>query len=53
MSEPAAVDVSVVLPVYNETGHVHAEIERIRRALDSSPYVYEIIVIDDGSTDTS
>ena len=48
-----ACDVSVVLPVYNEQGHLQAEIDRIRAALDASPYSYEIIVVDDGSTDGS
>ena len=47
------LDVSVVLPVYNESGHVLQEIERIRDGLDASPYSYEIIVVDDGSTDGS
>jgi glycosyltransferase involved in cell wall biosynthesis len=45
------LDVSVVLPAYNEQDHVLDEIERIRNALDSSPYSYEIVVVDDGSTD--
>jgi polyisoprenyl-phosphate glycosyltransferase len=49
----AVPDVSVVLPVYNEAGHLLVEIDRIKTALDSSPYSYEIIVIDDGSTDGS
>ena len=48
-----AIDVSVVLAVYNETGHVRDEILRIRRALDASPYSFEIIVVDDGSSDGS
>ena len=47
------LDVTVVLPVYNEAGHVLAEIERIRSALEASSYSYEIIVVDDGSTDGS
>jgi polyisoprenyl-phosphate glycosyltransferase len=47
------LDVSVVLPVYNEQGHLRDEITRIRAALDSSTYSYEIIVVDDGSTDGS
>ncbi len=47
------LDVSVVLPVFNEAGHVMTEIERISAALDASPYTYEIIVVDDGSTDGS
>jgi polyisoprenyl-phosphate glycosyltransferase len=47
------LDVSVVLPVYNERGHLRAEIDRVRAALDASSYTYEIIVIDDGSDDGS
>ena len=50
---PPPVDVSVVLPVYNEAGHLEAEVERIRRALEASPYRFEIVVVDDGSTDGS
>ena len=44
---------SVVLPVYNERGHLREEIDRIRAALDSSAYTYEIVVVDDGSDDGS
>jgi polyisoprenyl-phosphate glycosyltransferase len=51
--EQQELDVSVVLPVYNESGHILPEVERIRNGLDGSPYSYEIIVIDDGSTDGS
>jgi glycosyltransferase involved in cell wall biosynthesis len=47
------LDVSVVLPVYNERGHVRDEIDRIRQALAASPYSFEIIVVDDGSDDGS
>lgn len=47
------LDVTVVLPVYNEAGHVLSEIDRIRAALEASDYTYEIIVVDDGSTDGS
>lgn len=48
-----SVDVSVVLPVYNEKGHLRDEVARIRAALDSSEYTYELIVVDDGSDDGS
>ena len=47
------LDVTVVLPVYNEKGHLRAEVDRIRASLDASPYSYEIIVVDDGSDDGS
>jgi len=48
-----AFDVSVVLPIYNERGHLRQEIDRIRTALTASPYTFEIIVVDDGSNDGS
>jgi polyisoprenyl-phosphate glycosyltransferase len=47
------VDVSVVLPIHNERGHLGEEIKRIREALESSHYSFEIIAVDDGSTDGS
>jgi polyisoprenyl-phosphate glycosyltransferase len=43
--------VTVILPCYNEEGHVIAEVERISRAMDGSGYSYELLAIDDGSTD--
>lgn len=46
-----APEVSVVLPTYNEAGHVRQEIDRIARSLDTSGYTHEIVVVDDGSTD--
>ena len=47
------LDVSVVLPVFNERGHLRTEIDRIQRAMSASPYTFEIIVVDDGSDDGS
>jgi polyisoprenyl-phosphate glycosyltransferase len=52
-STPSRIDVSVVLPVFNEAGHLADEISRIKKSLDESDYSYEIIVVDDGSTDGS
>src|SRR3954463_3995314 len=46
-----AIQVSVILPCFNEESNVAPEVERICRHLDDSGYVYEVIVIDDGSTD--
>jgi polyisoprenyl-phosphate glycosyltransferase len=53
MGDTPELDVTVVLPVYNEKGHLRAEIDRIQAALDASIYTYEIVVIDDGSDDGS
>lgn len=47
------IDVSVVLPVYNEVGHLAEEIDRIIRGLEQSQYSFEIIAVDDCSTDGS
>jgi len=47
------MDVTVVLPVYNEKGHLRTEVERISAALDASGMSWEIIVVDDGSDDGS
>jgi glycosyltransferase involved in cell wall biosynthesis len=51
--EHADLDVSIILPVYNEAEHLEAEVTRVRTAMNASPYSYEIIVVNDGSTDTS
>ena len=45
------LDVSVVLPCYNERDHVELEIKRIRAALEGAGLTYELICVDDGSTD--
>jgi glycosyltransferase involved in cell wall biosynthesis len=47
------VDVSVVLPVFNEVGHLVEEITRISAGLEASGYTFEIIAVDDCSTDGS
>jgi len=44
-------DVSVVLPCYNERDHVELEVKRIRAALEEAGMAYELICVDDGSTD--
>ncbi len=50
-ARPATLDVTVVLPAYNEAGHVVAEVDRISAALKATDYSFEILVVDDGSTD--
>ena len=53
MSDPSAQSpyVTIVLPCYNEQGHVATEVERICAAMDSSGYAYELLAFDDASTD--
>ena len=43
--------VSVVLPCYNEADHVLLELQRITAALDKSGLTFEVLAIDDASTD--
>jgi len=45
--------VTVVLPVFNEVGHLAQEVKRIRSALERSGRSFEIVVVDDGSDDGS
>src|ERR1700733_10422675 len=49
--DQAAPYVTIVLPCYNEEGHVVAEIERISAAMDDSGYSYELVCVNDASTD--
>jgi len=44
-------EISVIIPLYNEEGNV-AELHReIREVCEANNYTYEIIMVDDGSTD--
>ena len=46
-------DLSVVFPVYNEEENVPILLDEIARALSNQPWSYEIVAVDDGSTDRS
>jgi glycosyltransferase involved in cell wall biosynthesis len=45
------LDVTIVLPCYNEGEHVLQEIDRITTAMNASEFSYELLCIDDASTD--
>ena len=45
------VDVSVVLPAYNEADKLEGAVTKISQALKETSYAYEIIIAEDGSTD--
>jgi glycosyltransferase involved in cell wall biosynthesis len=54
MAEPEELlDVSVVVPVYNEEESLPALVAELHEVLDPTRYSYEIILIDDGSADGS
>ncbi len=44
-------DVSVVIPAHNEERAAGATVEKVRAVLSKLPVHYEIILVDDGSTD--
>jgi undecaprenyl-phosphate 4-deoxy-4-formamido-L-arabinose transferase len=50
-AEVPAPDVSVVIPVFNEARSLAELYRRTVAALESGPRTYELIVVDDGSTD--
>jgi len=45
--------ISVVIPAYNEEGGLAGVVLGLRQTMDSCGRPYEIIVVDDGSTDTT
>ena len=51
MRKKKDIDISVVVPMFNEQENAKYTLDRLTRALDSIPKRWEIIVVDDGSTD--
>ena len=51
--EPARIEraVSVVIPAYNEGEHVAAQVLAVREVMERSGWPFEILVVDDGSSD--
>ena len=47
------MNLSIILPTYNEQESINALIAEIYELLELHPYTYEIIVVDDGSTDNT
>ncbi len=47
----ATTGVSVVVPAYNEEGAIAAQVERIQQVMSSTRRPWELIVVDDGSSD--
>src|SRR5438552_1766718 len=46
-------DLSVVFPVYNEEENIPILLDEIAKALTAKPWSYEVIAVDDGSSDRS
>jgi len=51
VDEPANPRLSVVIPAYNEEQRLPRTVEKIERYLDGKSVHYELILVDDGSTD--
>lgn len=52
-SENTIYDLTLVIPVYNEVENLEPLMEEIAAALDNQPITYEVVFIDDGSSDGS
>jgi dolichol-phosphate mannosyltransferase len=50
---PQKALISIIVPVYNESTGLSAFYRTIKKTLSSLPYTFEIIFIDDGSSDNS
>src|SRR5438477_9976829 len=50
---PMSPDLSVVFPVYNEEENIPILLDEIAKALAGKPWSYEVIAVDDGSSDRS
>jgi len=46
-----SITISIIVPVYNEEKTIAQVIRRLKEAISNTNYKYEIIVINDGSTD--
>jgi glycosyltransferase involved in cell wall biosynthesis len=53
MSETTRCELSLVVPVYNEIGCLEPLVERVSTALDGAGLTWELVLVDDGSTDGS
>ena len=45
--------ISIIIPVYNEEGAIGDDLDTIIQTMSTSDIPWEIIVVDDGSTDRS
>ena len=50
---PPELDLSIVVPVFNSAGSLDTLLERVARMMDETGGSYEIILVDDGSSDDS
>jgi glycosyltransferase involved in cell wall biosynthesis len=51
MTPPTPIELSIVIPAFNEEGRLPQTLDRVRNFLKRRPGTSEVIVVDDGSTD--
>lgn len=51
MNSPSKPSVSVIIPAYNEEAAIGEDIDAVRQAMERTAYEYEILVVNDGSSD--
>ncbi len=49
----AGTGLSIIIPAFNEEGGIGAQIEHVRKVMNASGIDWELIVVDDGSTDNT
>jgi dolichyl-phosphate beta-glucosyltransferase len=45
--------VSIIIPAYNESARIGTTLDRIKEYLSDKPYSWEIVLVDDGSSDAT
>ncbi len=53
MDRQRSLKISVIVPVFNEESALEQTLQNLKKELASLSIIFEIIVVDDGSTDTS
>lgn len=53
MMKAGVLDISVVVPVFNEEESLPELCDWIKKVMKANDFIYEIILVDDGSTDSS
>ena len=46
-------EISILIPLFNEAGSIDPLLEKLSSVMDSLGRSYEVIIVDDGSTDGS
>ena len=49
--EEDGLDLSLIVPCYNEAGHLRANVRAVIETLELTPWTWEIVFVDDGSGD--